>query len=54
MHILRGVYLSLQLVWLNASPRRSTVTMRSEDCAMATMPSGHCSDANEDAYSSSS
>mmetsp|Transcript_11543 Transcript_11543/g.24168 ORF Transcript_11543/g.24168 Transcript_11543/m.24168 type:complete len:219 (-) Transcript_11543:2369-3025(-) len=54
MHILRGVYLSLQLVWLNASPRRSTVTMRSELCAMATMPSGHCSEAKEEAYSSSS
>jgi len=40
--------------WLNVSPRRSTVRMRSVLRATAQKPSGHCSDAKPLAWSSAS
>ena len=40
----RGVYRSRTLDWLNASPKRSTMRMRSELLAIATKPSGHWSE----------
>ena len=40
----RGVYRNRTLDWLNASPKRSTMRMRSELLAIATKPSGHWSE----------
>ena len=41
----RGVYRSGTVLWLNTSPRRSSVKIRKDDLATATKPSGHCSEA---------
>jgi len=41
-------------VWLKSSPRRSHEMILSVLPEMATKPSGHCSEAKEEAYSSCS
>ena len=45
--IRRGVYRSGTASLVNASPSLSTETMRSVFPAIATIPSGQCSDVNE-------